>query len=244
MSQRFLCALVLVFFVFGLAAAQQPMRQKTAPMARPRPRSAVTVIDLRNVANEKKPPKRAPDAGYSLRLKSGSRTNATALTAVQVSEALRGAGINVPPPNVYARLSQSQLSVPGKAFMVIGYPDWVNPDRIEFSTTDKNYGGPQVEVYLEEAGTFVFDFLIELDNRPVGGEYGCRVLGYNGETELLVHAEGDSEPVPQHVLVVMNVPAPSHSIGEGYGRVSLQFRPKSDAWRVEWSVFLVDITKL
>lgn len=248
MSKRFLCALVLVFFAFGLAAAQQPMRQKTAPMAKPRPRSAVTVIDLRNVANEKKPPKRAPEATYSTRMMHGQGSNAAvaALAPMQLSEALRGAGISVTPPNVYARFTPGQTRIPGKGYMYLASADWAFPDHVEFHDFHLDYEGVAPEngpmVVLREPGTYALDFLVEFTHAPVGTPYGCDVLVGSGilQVQALEKTGG-----PQHIVVIWSLDPAMLGLQDEQRSVGIHcYMTGRSARIVPWTLYLVDVTKL
>jgi hypothetical protein len=214
-------------------------------VAKPLPRAAVTVIDLRNVVVDKKPPKREAEPTYSLRMKVGARMNATALNAVQLSEALKGAGISVPPPNVYARLTPGQISAAGKAYMFLMFPSEVYPDRVEFDSSSLgnerfSTNGPMV--VLREAGTYVVDFLVEFPGVPAGLSFECRVMGGLGVLQL---QEISAQSGPQHILVVVSQDAfrqgqddLQKSIGLHCSRSALK-----DA-TIGWTLYLVDITKL
>lgn len=245
MSKRLLCALALVFFVSAFAAGQQVKRARPGRAVRPPAGAAVTVIDLRNVGVNKKPPKREAEPPYSLRMKPGARTNVTALNAVQLSQALKGAGVSVPPPNVYARLSPSEISLSGKAYLFLLYPSEVYPDRVGFeSSMSGNHAFSQngARVMLNEVGTYVIDFLVEFPGPTAGQSCQCEVSGGLGVYQL---QEVFEQPGPQHILVVVGPDALGPAQDEWQRSIGIRFyQPAFSDRTVSWMLHLVDITKL
>ena len=248
MPKRILVAVVFIALAAQLVLAQQPQlqRQKVAPPAKPKVKTAVTVIDLRNVTADKKPPKRAADPVYSMRMASGPKTTAVAaLPAAQLSEALKGAGISVVPANVYARFTPGQLNVPGKGYLLLAAPYWSYPDRAEFYSSYSGsspwiWNGPKV--VLREPGTYVFDFLVDYAGAPVGSFYECEVsVGFLGYQVQAIMRTAD----PQHILVIWPVDQAMISLSDEQRSIGIHcYRSDSRDQLEPWTLYLVDVTKL
>lgn len=248
MPKRVLTAVLFIALAAPFVGAQVLGRGKVVPRQKPRLATAVTVIDLRNLADEKKPPKRAPDAFFSPRMRSISspRASTAALSPMQLSEALQSAGISVVPPNVYARFTPGQSSAHVKGYMYLESPAWVYPDHAEFNLTvehapsHENSNGPLV--VLREPGTFSFDFLVEFPNAPTGAHVTCCVMsGTSCRQVKLLRAENGV----QHVIVIRTLDQAAMDLEDEQRSVGIYcFIEASGPTPLTWLLYLVDITKL
>jgi hypothetical protein len=247
MTRRILAGFVLLAMTAALALAQVPARRTFPPREKTGLKAAVTVIDLRNVAGEKKPPKRAADPLFSLRKMSGSKPNSavSTLAPAQLGEALQGAGISVVPSNVYARFTPGQSNAQGKGYMYLLGPDVVYPDHVQFTPSGEQafprmFNGPMV--VLREPGTYVFDFLVEFPDAPVGTYYSCIVLvGQNDlQTKAVVKTDG-----PQHILVVWTLDQDGLALPDDRRSVGIYcYLSRSGGPDVPWMFYLADVTKI
>lgn len=247
MPKRIFVAVVFITLAAQIILAQQSKMQKAVPLEKPKVKTAVTVIDLRNVTADKKPPKRAADPSYSMRKMStgGTKTAVSALAAGELSEALKGAGISVVPSSVYARFTPGQSRVQGKGYMFLAAPYWSYPDRAEFYSSYTGsapwiWNGP--EVVLREPGTYVFDFLVDYTGAPVGSFYECEVhVGFVGYQVQAVMRTGD----PQHILVIWPVDQAMISLPDDQRSIGIHcYRSDSREQLEPWTFYLVDVTKL
>jgi len=242
---------VLAFFALAapIASAQRPQlqRQKIAPTEKPKVQTAVTVIDLRNVTADKKPPKRAADPVYSTRLMSGggSRPAAAALPLSQLGEALKGVGIGAPPANVYARFTPGQPTVPGKGYLLLAAPYWTYPDHAEFYSTAEG-GAPMIwngpAVVLREPGTYVFDFVVEFPTSAPRTFYNCGVQV--GFTTYQIQAVENMNG-PQHILVIWPIGPDMLDLSDELRSVGIHCsEPGAGGQVLTWTFYLVDVTKI
>lgn len=248
MSKRVLIAVLFIALAAPFAGAQVLGRGKAVPRQKPRPATAVTVIDLRNLADEKKPPKRGADAFFSPRMKSVSspRASAAALSPLQMSEALQGAGISVVPPNVYARFTPGQPSAHVKGYMYLESPAWVYPDHAEFSLTaehapgQERSGGPSV--VLREPGTYALDFLVEFPNAPSGAIIPCCVMT-GPSCRQIKHLR--AEDGLQHVIIIRTLDQAAMGLEDEKRSVGITcFIETSAPTPLSWLLYMVDVTKL
>ncbi len=248
MPKRIVMAFALGTLTAAVALAQAPARQRVAPREKPRPRAAVAIIDLRDVAIDKKPPKRLAEPATALRVKPPSHTNAVsaAFSPGQLREVLRDIGLGAVPPNVYARFTPSAMSVPGKGFLFLLVPTWVYPDHVQFFSSGGGgdltwvYNGPAV--VLREPGTYVFDFLVEFNDAPVGTPYTCEaMIGDVPVGDQTVENTGGL----QHVLVVKALDAALLALGDAMKSVGIHcFKSSGPQVLAGWTLYLVDVTKL
>jgi len=249
MVKRFLilAAILVLGSQVVLAQAVRVGRGRIAPPEKAKVRSAITVIDLRNIAGEKKPPKREADSTFSMRMMTGPRTGGgkVGLQARQLSEALQTAGLAVAQPNVYARFTPERIHVPGKGYMFLVYPAAVYPDRIEFQSTNRGDPGRAENgplVVLREQGTYVLDFLVEFPDVPVGAAFQCVILrGANHFHMQVVYAQGG----PQHILVIANQDAEYQGLEDWQKSIGIHcLRESAGSALVPWTLYLVDVNKL
>jgi len=249
MPRQILFALAFFALAAPITSAQRPQlqRQQISPSEKPKVQTAVTVIDLRQVTAEKKPPKRAADPVYSTRRMSGagSKSAVAALPLSQLGEALRGVGIGAPPANVYARFTPGQLTVPGKGYMILAAPYWTYPDHAEFYSTAEG-GAPMIwngpAVVLREPGTYVFDFVVEFPTSPSGTFHDCGVQV--GFTTYQIQAV-ESINGPQHILVIWPIGQDMLDLGDELRSVGIHCsKPRAGDQVLTWKFFLVDVTKL
>ena len=248
MSKRVLVAVLFIALAAPFVGGQVLGRGKAVPRQKPRSATAVTVIDLRNVVDEKKPPKREPDAFFSTRMKSVSnpRASAAALGPMQLSEALRGAGINIEPLNVYARFTPGQPNVYGKGYVYFESPNWVYPDHADFNLMKQR--GPGYEnpngplVVLREPGTYSLDFLVEFPSTPAGAHVTCCVMaGPSCRQVKLLRTEGGL----QHVVVIRALDQAAMALDDEMRSVGIYcFTENSSQTPLSWLFYLVDVAKL
>ncbi len=249
MVKRFLmlAALLVLGSQIVLAQAVRVGKGRTLSPEKARVRSAVTVIDLRNVLGDKKPPKREADSAFSMRMMAGPKTGGgkSGLQPRQLGEALQTAGLAVQQPNVYARFTPERIHAPGKGYMFLVYPAAVYPDRVEFESTA--YGAPgRAEngalVVLREPGTYVLDFLVEFPGVPAGMAFQCVILrGANRLHMKVVQAEAG----PQHILVITNQDAEYQALDDWHKSVGIRcLREGAGTAGVPWTLYLVDVSRL
>jgi hypothetical protein len=245
MNKRFLVTAMLLTFSVLASLAQQSLRKRVTPPEKPRLKSAITVIDLRNVTEAKKPPKREGSPTIALRMMSGAKPAVAPLAQVQMTEALKGVGIDVTPSNLYLRLTSTQSYVPGKGFLWFEYPTYVYPGEVKFESS--YYGVSRTSsngamVTLKEQGTFVLDFLVEFMYAPAGTVFQCAIL--RGENAIQIQ-NVVSEAGPQHILVVMNQDAFFQGLDDVSKSIGLHCsREVEREMTIDWLLYLVDITKL
>jgi hypothetical protein len=245
MQKRLSCTLAFVLFSLSVLLAQQPLRKRVTPPEKPPLKSAVTVIDLRNVTEAKKPPKRETSPTYTMRTMSGPRTPAASLTAAQMTEALRGAGISAAPANLYVSLEPSRLSVPGKGYLSLYWPQEVDPDRVEFSASssgDNSRAATWASVVLDGVGIYVLDFVLAVPSTPPGAGYQCVVQQGGGTIQIMTLRQTDE---PMHVLLVVNQDASRAGFDDYHRSIGMHIsRPELGNLAITWTLYRVDITKL
>lgn len=250
MPKRILLGFVLVALCTALALAQVPINRKAfPPRAKPGPKAAVTVIDLRDTAGDKKPPKRAMDAPVSMRMMPGSgakgnAAEALALGPAELGAALQQAGITVAPSGVYARLIPGQSSARGKGYLALMKPDAAFPDHADFTPAPThndpgNFNGPRV--VLREPGTYSFDFLVEFANVPVDTFCNCVVLIGQNQMQLKVVRKTEGA---QHIVVVWTLSPERAALPDEQRSLGIYCYLPSAAQGVPWTLYLVDVTKL
>ncbi len=249
MGKRFFGLVVLLVFGSGLVLAQAVRvgKGRTLTPEKAKARSAITVIDLRNVLGDKKPPKREADSTFSMRMMTGPRTGGgkAGLQPRQLGEALQTAGLAVQQPNVYARFTPERSQVPGRGYMFLLYPAAVYPDRVEFQSSSR--GDPSraengALVVLREQGTYVLDFLVEFPGVPAGMAFQCVILrGSNTFHMKVVQAEAG----PQHILVITNQDAEYQALDDWHKSVGIRcLREGAGSALVPWTLYLVDVNRL
>lgn len=244
MAKRIGFIVLLVALIAPSAGAQGKRIGKAAPLEKPRLATAVTVIDLRNVTSDKKPPKRSPTQIALPRVMSGAAPNKvlSGLAPAQLNEAFKSAGISAPPANVYARFAPGQLNAIGKGYLYFDAPDFAFPDHVDFhslfSSEPWNSNGPLV--VLREPGTYAFDFLVEFIGGPPGVEYGCQVrIGSQfPQVQTIKPTAG-----PQHILVIWNLDPATAGLPDEEKAIGIHVYPKL-LDRADWTFYLVDVTKL
>jgi hypothetical protein len=124
--------------------------------------------------------------------------------------------------------------------MYLVIPSMVYPDRVEFIPYFGGLGQPTV--VLEESGTFVLDFLVEVEGSQTGLEYEWGVVwggGMTCQTQMGLPQGG-----PQHVLVVASQEAFASYGANGEMTIGLYCTKPGQTNPVGWTLYLVDITKL
>lgn len=245
MPKRVLIAMIFIALAAQLVLAQQPKMQRAVPPAKPKPTTAVTVIDLRGLAGEKKPPKREADSAYSMRMMSGTGAKAptAALAPAQLGAALQEAGISVVPSNLYARLAPGQSSAHGKGYICLLRPEAVYPDRAQFPLAWEHaapgtYNGPLV--VLREPGTYSLDFLVEFTDSPVGGFHNCLVLIGHNDVQMKVVSKTEG---PQHIVIVWTMDQERAALPDEARSVGIHCYIHTGS-NPTWTFYLVDVTKL
>jgi len=244
MAKRIGTVILLVALIAVTAAAQAKRIGKAVPREKPQLTTGVTVIDLRNVTSDKKPPKRSPQQIALPRMMPGTQTNKVlaGLPPAQLGEAFKSAGINAAPANVYARFTPTQVHAAGKGYLYFDAPDFAFPDHVEFhssfSSEPWDSNGPCV--VLREPGTYVFDFLVEFIGGPPGAEFGCQIM-----IGPLFPQVQSIKPVsgPQHILVIWNLDPATAALPETDKAIGIHIYPKL-LDRADWTFYLVDVTKL
>jgi hypothetical protein len=244
MAKRIGTVILLVALIGPFAGAQGKRIGKAVTREKPRLATAVTVIDLRNITSDKKPPKRSPAQLALPRMMSVSPANKTlsGLPPAQLNEAFKSAGISAPSANVYARFAPGQLQAAGKGFLYVAAPDFAFPDHIEFhslySSEPWDSNGPLV--VLREPGTYAFDFLVEFTGGPPGAAFGCQVrIGSQFPQVQTLDAAGG----PQHILVIWNLDPAMAALPDEDKAIGIHIYPKL-LDRADWTFYLVDVTKL
>jgi hypothetical protein len=244
MGKRIGAIILLVALVAPFAGAQAKRVGKPVQLEKPRLTAAVTVIDLRNVTSDKKPPKRSPMQIALPRMMSGSTANRalSGLPPAQLNEAFKSAGISAPPANVYARFAPGQLHAAGKGYLYFDAPDFAFPDHVEFhsaySSEPWDSNGPMV--VLGEPGTYAFDFLVEFVGGPPGAEYGCQIMigSQFPQVQTIKPTAG-----PQHILVLWNLDPATAGLPDAEKAIGIHIYPKL-LDRADWTFYLVDVMKL
>jgi len=245
MRRRFGLAILFVVLIAPFLAAQAPKRIRVAPREKPRLGAAVTVIDLRNVFSDKKPPKRGPDQVVLPRMMMpGSSPNRalTGLSSGQLSEALVGAQIGPLATNVYAHFTPGQSYAPGKGYLFLASPVFVFPDHVEFQSVGHSADpsladGPKV--VLREPGSYTLDFLVEFTGAPPESNMGCYALiGYGiPQVHPVKVASG-----PQHIVLVFNMDQERAAAPDEARSVGIRCY-QSPTGKTPWTLYLVDVTK-
>jgi hypothetical protein len=244
MAKRTGIVILLVALIAPFVAAQGKRIGKAVTREKPRLATAVTVIDLRNVTSDKKPPKRSPTQIALPRTMSGSTANKvlTGLAPAELNEAFKSAGISAPPASVYARFAPGQLHAAGKGYLYFDAPDFAFPDHVEFhslySSEPWDSNGPMV--VLGEPGTYAFDFLVEFVGGPPGAEYGCQIMigPQFPQIQTIKPTAG-----PQHILVIWNLDPATAGLPDAEKAIGIHIYPRL-LDRADWTFYLVDVTKL
>jgi len=247
MTKRFAMAILIIVLVAPFVAAQAPKRIRVAPRERARLGPAVTVIDLRNVFSDKKPPKRGPDQVVLPRMMMpGSSPNRalTGLTSGQLSEALQGAGIGPMATNVYAHFTPGQSSAAGKGYLFLASPVFVFPDHVEFQSAGRAPNssiadGPRV--VLREPGTYSLDFLVEFTEAPPDSNMTCySLMGYGIPHLHPVHVETG----PQHIVLLYTLSPEGAGAPDEAKSIGIRCYQSPSGEKTPWTLYFVDVTKI
>lgn len=246
MTKRIGIVVLAVVLIVPLLVGQAPKRVRVAPREKPRATAAVTVIDLRDVMSDKKPPKREPGQVMLPRMMMpGSSPNqaAAGLGPAQLGEALQGAGIGPLATNVYARFTPGQSYQAGKGYLFVSWPDFVFPDHAEFQSGardqyDSNLGGPRV--VLRQLGTYTLDFLIEFPTTPADAHLTCQtVVGNSIRKFQLTRTAGTA----QHIVLVYTLSPEAAGAADEDRAIGIHCFVEGTPGKTPWTFYLVDITK-
>lgn len=246
MTRRLGITVLAIALIVPFLAGQAPKRIGVAPREKPRLTAAITVIDLRDVASDKKPPKREPGQVFLPRMMMpGSSPNRplSGLPPGQLSEALRSAGIGPMATNVYARFTPGQSNLTGKGYLFLAFPAFVFPDHAEFQsgTRDQftgNLGGPRV--VLRQPGTYTIDFLVEFTAAPAQAFVICQsVVGTAIRQVKTLRAAGG----PQHIVMVYTLSPEAAGAPDEDRSIGINCFQEAGPEKTPWTLYLVDVAK-
>jgi hypothetical protein len=246
MTKRIGTIILAFAVILPFLAAQAPKRVQVAPRDKLRATAAITVIDLRDVAGDKKPPKREPGQVMLPRMMlPGSSPNRplSGLPISRLSEALQGAGIGPLATNGYAHFTPGQSHLMGKGYLYLSWPTFVFPDHAEFESGARdfftgNLGAPKV--VLREPGTYTLDFLVEFPATPPDAMVICQsLLGHSvRQIQHLRAAAG-----PQHVVLVYSLSSEAAGTPDEERAIGINCFQEVGMEKTPWTFYLVDITK-
>jgi hypothetical protein len=246
MTKRIGIAVLAAVLVVPLLMAQAPKRVRVAPRERAGTMAAVTIIDLRDVLGEKKPPKREPGQVMLPRMMGpGSSPNKTlsGLAPGPLGEALQGAGIGPVAGSGFAHLTPGQSYLTGKGYLFLSWPSFVFPDHAEFQSGPRdqftgNLGGPKV--VLRQPGTYTLDFLVEFTASPPDALMICQsFVGYGFRQIHHFRAVAG----PQHIVVVCTVSPEAAGAPDEDRAFGINCFQEVGLDKTPWTFYLVDITK-
>jgi len=246
MTKRIGIAVLAAVLIVPLLAAQAPKRIRVAPREKAGTMAAVTVIDLRDVLGEKKPPKREPGQVILPRMMMpGSSPSAPprGLPPGQLGQALQDAGIGPVAPNGYAHFTPGQSYATGKGYLFLSWADFVFPDHAEFQSGardqyNSNLGGPRV--VLRQPGTYTLDFLIEFPTTPADAHLTCQtVVGNSIRKFQLTRTAGTA----QHIVLVYILSPEAAGAPDEDRAVGIHCFVEGAPGQTPWTVYAVDISK-
>ena len=246
MTRRIGITVLAFAVILPFLTAQAPKRVQVAPRETLRATEAITVIDLRDVAGEKKPPKREPGQVMLPRMMmSGSSPNRplSGLPSGRLSEALQGAGIGPLATSGYAHFTPGQSHLTGKGYLYLSWPTFVFPDHAEFESGARDYfngslGAPKV--VLREPGIYTLDFLVEFTASPPDAMIICQsLLGHS--VRQIQHFRAVAGP--QHVVLVHTLSPEAAGTPDEERAVGISCFQEVGMEKTPWTFYLVDITK-